>query len=470
MVFDSLKTRFKKAFKSLFRNDLRKAQRFDGARFNPSDAGTWSHVDNLSYDAANDAATRARIRARARYVTLNNAYAAGAAQAIANACIGTRPRLQLNSAELPAGVLSMIESDFMEWLDAVDLPAKLRAARFARFVDGEAFLILFDNKDLKTSSGVRLDVQTIDADRVAGTLFDAPNEVDGIVLNPYGYATSYRILDQHPGAVNGLKSFGEATLYDASRVLHWFDKRFPEQHRGTSELAPALELFALIDRYSKAVVQASETAADVALIFKTDAVDDPGAYSIQPPQGAESPFCQIPWARGMTITAPEGWDAKQVTAEQPSASYSMLVNEVLAQIGSALGVPKLLMKNSAENYNYSSARVDLQQFQIKTRLDRRSLVSTVLNPIFRAWLEEYGALLGRSFNVRPEWYFDGFFHVDPLKEANASTIRLNSLLSTFSDEWGARGLDWEQQLTELAREKAFIGELEKKYNIKLQPI
>lgn len=461
--------RFRRAFKAFKNGDLKTAQRFDGARFNPSDAGTWAHVDNLSYDAANDYTTRARIRARARYVVANNAYASGAAQAIANACVGTRPRLQLHSQELPANVLSMIEADFMEWLDAVDLPAKLRAARFARFVDGEAFLILFDNQDLRTSSGVRLDVQTIDADRVCGSVLDGPNDVDGITLNPYGYAVSYRILDNHPGSINALKSFTDATLYDAGRVLHWFDKRFPEQHRGTSELAPTLELFALIDRYSKAVVQASETAADVALIFKTDAVDDAGAYSIQPPQDGSSPFCQIPWARGMTITAPEGWDAKQVNAEQPSASYSMLVNEVLAQIGSALGVPKLLMKNSAENYNYSSARVDLQQFQIKTRLDRRSLVSSVLNPLFRAWLEEYSAIVGRPFNVRSEWYFDGFFHVDPLKEANASTARLNSLLSTFSDEWGARGLDWEQQLTELAREKAFISELEKKYNINLQP-
>ena len=127
--------RFKRAFRALTRDDLKKAQRFDGARYNPSDAGTWAHIDNLSYDAANDSATRARIRARARYVVLNNAYASGAAQAIANSCVGTRPRLQLSAADLPAEVLSMIEGDFMEWLDAVDLPAKLRAARFARFVD-----------------------------------------------------------------------------------------------------------------------------------------------------------------------------------------------------------------------------------------------------------------------------------------------------------------------------------------------
>ena len=70
-----LKERFKRAFRAFTHGDLKTAQRFDGARFNPSDAGTWAHVDNLSYDAANDSATRARIRARARYVVLNNAYA-----------------------------------------------------------------------------------------------------------------------------------------------------------------------------------------------------------------------------------------------------------------------------------------------------------------------------------------------------------------------------------------------------------
>ena len=33
------------------------------------------------------------------------------------------------------------------------------------------------------------------------------------------------------------------------------------------------------------------------------------------------------------MTLPEGWDAKQINAEQPSNSYSMLVDEILAQIG-----------------------------------------------------------------------------------------------------------------------------------------
>lgn len=455
------------------------AQRFDGARHNPADRGTWAHVDLLAYDVANDKATRERIRARARYVVANNAYAAGAAQALVNACVGTRPRIQLYTDDLDAAAVSMIEADFMEWAGAVNLPSKLRAGRFARFVDGEAFFVLYNNPRLKTASGVQLDLKALDADRVTSDYFaTSSQDVDGVILDEYGNAVKYRILDHHPGDVSGVDARNgskiyKATIYDASRVCHWFNQMYPEQHRGTSELAPALELFALIDRYSKAVVQASETAADIAMVFTTDSVSDDGAYSIdETPQavaGDGPPFAQIPWSRGMTMTAPEGWSVKQVNAEQPSSSYSMLVNEVLAQIGASIGVPKLLMKNSAENYNYSSARVDLQQFQIKTRLDRQTLAASVLNPIFREWFKEYRAIAGVDARIRCEWFFDGFFHVDPLKEANASRVRLDSLTSTYSDEIGARGLDWEQQLHELAREKALIKDLEKRYGVTLTP-
>lgn len=466
----SFKERLTRAFNELTGRRYFAAQRFDGARFNPADRGTWAHVDLMSIDAANDKATRERIRARARYVVANNAYAAGAVQSVVNACVGTRPRIQLYTNDLDAQAVSMIEADFMEWAAAVNLPSKLRAGRFARFVDGEAFLILYTNKRLETSCGVKMDVKPIDADRVTSDYF-APlsHDVDGVYLDEYGNALKYRVLDRHPGDVKSLENLNEATIYDARRVCHWFNQQYPEQHRGVSELAPALELFALIDRYSKAVVQASETAADIAMVFTTDSVSDDGAYSIDDAptaaQGDGPPFAQIPWSRGMTMTAPEGWSVKQVNAEQPSSSYSMLVNEVLSQIGASIGVPKLLMKNSAENYNYSSARVDLQQFQIKTRLDRQTLTASVLNPIFRAWWNEYKAISGITARVRCEWFFDGFFHVDPLKEANASRVRLESLTTTYSDEIGARGLDWEQQLHELAREKALIKQLEKQYGV-----
>lgn len=464
-------------FKRFFvRPQTLKAQRWDSARFNPADKGAWDNVDSLSFNAAASPQTRATSRHRARYLVANNAYAAGAANAITTAVCGVTPRLQLTSIDgsIDRETLGRIESDYVQWSETINLPTKLRAMRYARFTDGEAFACFYNNPALNLQSKVQLDIYCFDCDRVRAPVYGVPdNELayDGIYLDKYGTPVKYRVLNYNPGDLKIPAAYDDATFFPAREICHWFKKLYPEQLRGFSELAPAIELFNLIDRYSKAVVQASETAADLAMVFTTDAVDDPGGYNIdEDPEKLRSNddiFAQIPWARGMTITAPAGWDAKQVNAEQPSSTYSMLVNEILSQIGSAIGVPKLLMKNSAENYNYSSARVDLQQFQNFITLDRTSLVHDVLSRIWATWWKEYSLVNGMVNEPRVQWYFGGFFHVDPLKEANAQVVRVTSNLSSLADEYGARGRDWEQELTQIAREKSFIKQLEEEYGISL---
>lgn len=480
---------------------------------NPADEGSWRGASMLSVNAAMSPQKRAEYRRKAQLVVENNAYAAGAANAIVSAVAGTMPRLQLSDPLLESqtsggdsrtsaarrradgvaatasdetvreesALLTQIENEFSEWAHTIDLADKLRVMRYAKFVDGETFAVLYTNPRLAPLSDVTLDVRVVDCARVTAQysgkeLINDPNFDDGILFNNYGEPISYRILDYNPGDNAARTAVATATTYPAVNVCHWFKPFAPEQRRGISEIAPCIDLFNLIDRYSKAVVQAAETAADLAMVIKTDAVEDETAsvdFGANPPAGKvnpvgdDEPFVQFPWSRGMTMTLPEGWDAKQIAAEQPSNSYGMLVDEILAQIGAAINVPKLLMKNSAENYNYSSARVDLQNFQNAVRLDRDSLVHHVLNPIWRAWFLEYRAIHSLDFVPRTTWYFDGFFHVDPLKEANAQITRVQNALSSLAAEYGARGMDWERELRQIAREKAFIKGLEEEYGVRL---
>ncbi len=476
------------------RQIIREASRFDAADFLPSDKGFWARADALSINGALNKTIRERMRRRARFLIVNNAYASGAASAVVQAVAGTLPRLQLNAEGADRETLTRIENDFVEWAEEVNLADKLRSMRYARFVDGETFAILHTNPNLNLPSGVQLDVRPIDCDRVVGECNKNidPLDADGIRLDKFGDPVSYRVLDYNPGDAYKTKPLASATVYPATNVCHWFKQLYPEQKRGFSELASTLSLFLLVDRYSKAVVQAAETAASLAMVFTTDtpsdsANDDGGDVVVDgsrfradgsgdapvdrsPQSGVvpdDKPFVEFPWMRGMTVTLPEGWDAKQISAEQPSNSYGMLVDEILAQIGAAINVPKLLMKNSAEKYNYSSARVDLQNFQNAVRLDRDSLRRHVLNPIWRAWFLEYRALNRLDVHPTATWYFDGFFHVDPLKEANAQIARVDSALSSLAAEYGARGLDWERELQQIAREKSFIKELEEKFGIVL---
>ena len=50
-------------------------------------------------------------------------------------------------------------------------------------------------------------------------------------------------------------------------------------------------------------------------------------------------------------------------------------------------------------------------------------------------------------------------HVDPAKEASAQATRLANHTTTLADEYARRGLDWEIQLRQRAKELALMGEL-----------
>ena len=55
-----------------------------------------------------------------------------------------------------------------------------------------------------------------------------------------------------------------------------------------------------------------------------------------------------------------------------------------------------------------------------------------------------------------QWFWDGHEHVDPAKEATAQATRLANLTTTLADEYARRGLDWEAQLRQRAKELALI--------------
>ena len=94
----------------------------------------WLWADSMSIDASLDHDTRRGLRERARYEIANNSYAMGVALAIANAVVGTGPRLQafVDDRDLEKDV----EWTFDDWAEEIHLAEKLRAMRFARFQDG----------------------------------------------------------------------------------------------------------------------------------------------------------------------------------------------------------------------------------------------------------------------------------------------------------------------------------------------
>jgi len=433
--------------------------RYDAAQTTEDNKRYWAAADALSADAANSPEDRRIVRNRARYEVANNSYARGIVLTLANDLIGTGPRLQMTLPGAPE-TNQLIEREFAAWAQAIDLPGKLRVMACAKIVDGEAFALLKTNPEI--DHAVKLDLLPIEADRVTTPdlwVRDRRNLVDGILLDQYDNPVEYHVLKEHPG-----NNFNWSVEYDrvpARNVIHYFRQDRPEQHRGISEIMPALPLFAQLRRYTLAVIAAAETAADFAVVIYTDSPPDGEAADCEPMDLVEL-------EKRMATVLPGGWKISQIQAQQPTTTYADFKREILNEIARCLNMPRNIATGDSSGYNYASGRLDHQTYFKSIRVEQNLLSRSVLDRILRAWLEEAALvpeLLSRELKrtvfreLSHQWFFDGHEHVDPVKEANAQRVRLLNHTTTLAHEFARQGRDWETELEQRAREIAKAKEL-----------
>lgn len=424
--------------------------RFDAAQTTKDNARHWAAAEFLSADAEADPAVRKTLRTRARYEVQNNSYARGIVSTIANDTVGTGPRLQMlfDSEELN----HEIEHDFAVWAKKAQLAAKLRTMRMARCQDGEAFILLGQNPNLR--SDVRLDIQLVEADRVTDDeLQNDGSSVDGITFDRFGNPKSYKVLKNHPGGTQGFGT--ESVPVKAENMIHCFRQDRPEQHRGIPEITAALPLFAHLRRFTLAVVSAAEAAADFAGVLYTDAPANGEADAVEA-------MDTIQLERNMLLTMPGGWKMSQVDPKQPVTTYGEFKREILNEIARCLSMPFNIAAGNSSGYNYASGRLDHQTYYKAIKVDQSFMEAEVLDRILEPWLREWNLATASGVDLcdcRHVWFWDGQEHVDPSKEATAQQKRLESRTTNLAIEYAKQGRDWEVELRQIAKERELMKEL-----------
>jgi len=431
------------------------AARYDAAQTGTENQRHWAAADFLSASAAGDRATRSTLRARARYEVANNSYAAGIVSTLANYVVGTGARLQMLTEDVDLN--TSVETAFSAWGRAVGLPDKLRLMRAAQCESGEVFGLITNNPRVRHP--VKLDLRLVEADQVEAPLAGYPFDsriIEGIVfdeklLEPVGYC----LLRRHPGDTRPWVGMGlEYDIIDAENVIHLFRATRPGQIRGIPELTPGLPLFAILRRYTMAVLGAAEIAALIGGTIESTAPADADAAEVDPMETFEMD-------RGTWLTMPDGWKASQFKAEQPTSAYGEFKHEVLNECGRAVGMPFNLIAANSSAYNYASGRLDHQAFFKGVRIDQQHLESVVLDRLLAAYLWEAELLgevslgtFGFDEELPHQWFWDGIEHVDPVKESTADEIDLRTNATTLAEIYGNRGKDWETELRQSAKEKA----------------
>jgi len=422
---------------------------YDSAQTTNENAKHWRWTDNYSAAQANSRDVRQTIRERARYEVANNSFATGIVDTLANDSVGIGPRLQMRTADEKFN--RRVEALWAEWSRKTKFAAKLRTARRARTVDGESFLISSNNRRLRSRH--TLDIQIVECDQ-----FEDPSDtatethIAGVHLDSDRQPIAYDMLQSHPGDHTGFDF--KAEPIDVENVIHWFRCDRPGQIRGVSELTPALPLFAMLRRYTLAVLLAAETAADFAAILET--VTAPYDEDGNPEIDDIDPFDSVDIDRGMMTSLPRGWKMNQFKPEQPVTTYKEFRDAILNEIARCVNMPANKARCDSSGYNYASGRLDHGTYYEALDVDRNQCEIDVIDRVFEWWFDE-ASLIPDYLPAFPAvedgmphtWYWTGHKHADPSKEANAAKVLHGLGLLTDEAYLLREGIDPEQHHRQL---------------------
>ena len=306
----------------------------------------------------------------------------------------------------------------------------------------------------------------------------------GIEMDHYGAPVAYHILKRHPGdafgALLGMMSGASALEWDRvpaftpwgrRRVIHLHDKERTGQSRGRPIVSAVMREFHMAGKYASNELQASVANSLVAAFLESDLDPESSAalFGDAPRDAWNTSLKQARNIREMkgaaVIPLPAGAKLSSFTPNRPNQAFEAFMLASLRHIAAGMNLPYELLLKDFSKSNYSSARAALLEAWRYFNGRRRWLSDYWLKPIYELWLEEAinaGEIEAPDFYAnryaycRAKFIFGGRGWVDPVKEAQATVLRMNAGLSTLEKECAEQGEDYEEVLDQRAIERQMM--------------
>ncbi|WP_306133069.1 phage portal protein [Roseivivax marinus] len=425
---------------------------------------------------------RNRVTARARDLVRNNGWAAGGVAKEVDSVIGSnfRPLLKPDwralglSAEWSREFKEQVEARWRSYADDPRLFADTTRAQTVSqmfgtayrtyLIEGEAIGVLNWRRFRPTKTCLRL----VDPDLLSNPngAADEARLRGGIEISRDGVARAFHFRQAHPhqGYFDAADAFRWKRIAREGRngrpqVIHFFDKVRDGQTRGISRLAPIVEKLKMEDHYARVELQAAVINAVLAAFIKSpmgpEVIDEMfsegGGEGFLNYQGARGQFygqsngIRVGGARVSTLYP--GDEIGMVNTARPAAQFADFESAVLRNVASGLGISYEQLASDWSKTNYSSARAAMIEIWRGWTARRASFAQGFCQPFFMAWLEEqvldgHIALPAGAPDfyehwpayARTKWIGPGKGFVDPVKEAQASAMRVALGLSTLEEE------------------------------------
>lgn len=301
---------------------------------------------------------------------------------------------------------------------------------------------------------------------------------------------AYHFRRRHPGEMLGLgadsfrwdrvERWDHIGNWDRPKVLHVYDKREPGQTRGVSKIVAILSKMRMLSRYSESEVRTAAINATIVGSLYTQL----GAEYAADRLGTDGGGAGNDWksfneqradfysernvlddARFLTLFPTDRLDMN--TQPRQTAGYPAFQTAFLQAFAATMGISYEQLSMDWSRTNYSSARAALNEVWRGVSRLRQVLIWGAALPIFAAFLED--ALDADMIDLprgvvdfydapgawlRCEWIGPGRGFIDPVKEAQASGMRQDGMISTLEREAAEQGGDWEMIIEQIASERA----------------
>ena len=433
------------------------------------------------------------LRSRSRHQAANEPLAGHAVQAQVDNVVGPGLRLSAQpeyralgrdkawAREWAAGV----ESLWRTWAESTECDAAgtlnfagLTEQMFrAVLVNGEGLCLLLWQPERGGGFATRL--QTVESDRLSNPHGqpDTARLRGGVEIDAWGAPVAYHIERTHPGDVHlgfawpGAREWERvpaATPWGRRRVIHLAGRERCGMSRGKPLATAVMPLFKMLGHYLRTELKSTIVNSLVAGIIESNL---PPTEVLELFGGSAENYLEARNAYrarlegGSLLQLPVGDQLKPFIPGRPTAAFGAFCEYLLRIIAAGLHMPYELLLMDFSKTNYSSARAALLEAWRYYLGRRRWLADYWAGQVYLAWLEEAvdaglveapGFYGNRLAYARARWIGPGRGWIDPLKEAQAAQLRLESGLSTLEDELAEQGRDLEETLDQREAEREMM--------------
>jgi len=437
-----------KAFGAGFGAGISTFQPYEGAGFSrkrPVIYGAHARDSRLDLNEA----TRTELLKLARHMYRNVGLIKGAVDSIATYSIGPGLRPQYRGTDQEFGRLceeywrdmvapSPEVTGRMTWTDM------LLALSRSIDVDGDVFVVMTENGKL----------QIVEGHRVCEG--DDYGTADGVFLGKLGEPTAYLI-----------QTGDMWRKLSADTVIHLMELERPDQIRGGSSLARALNHVRDLKMLGEFEKDALKLQGSIAAVITTDQGDElagQGGFfgTVQAQDTGEPTIAREEITSSATIPRlSPGEKIEMIGPNRPHAGFEPFAKFLIRDVAMGLGLPVEFVYDPA-SVGGAGMRFIVAKAQRRFEQRQRLLIDRFCN---RAWRYFIGGAIANGDLPAVEdyakvtWQTPKSLTVDAGREAQQAREDYKAGLSSLQDYFGELGQDWEEQVRQIAKEREFIASI-----------